>query len=723
MLKNTRDARDSNGYLDSRSVQNSLKRLSEQADAASMYHITEQNAGLIIRRLESSYSFQTFELSPTNKAAMTTKGRLIREFPATVTEVSAKDFNNSSFQEVLTKTLVTMSHQAVAEMQPKVKKAQQMHNEERDTTDPRIVTELLTSFLRGAGTPGEIKAIQKRTREEVSWNNSRDPWTRSPQWLLLRVGLQLTMTCHPQGSLDLYKRFMVFLIAQALKIACEKSSSSEMIHLMIAKISRRLCKLGDIEDGAWLHTIRDIISSASGNLKKRWINIQRRNEQPLDLNALAEFNYEEHTAFSLPELDTFLATIPRRPHLATTKEFKAKPMALALEPLTLPTINGSKGSTLDLIPSRTLQDLLPDIFADNHVHWLEEASGDVEFCHVTDPWPSKNMESWHLRKSTDTWKLSLGKESVLVSPWSELGQHISNIFSRLQPASDLHLVLHQESKELEIKLPKIHLEFTIRPPAASSYNLTAGCHIRDEDLRAAVAPYVVRFASSPDAISVRRFDEKGSEVGQRRREDYRKKSFKAVDNFVKHLKRQWPTDDPEEPEDPNMELASYIKMGPAVESAFGKWDQWLKNLRLKGHLDMVASYMRDAPAGEFIQVPPALPRTLIPTKRSVSRFVATSDLFSSSGVLHHKTPPALGRLLMNSERDRHSIKLSGIIDNLDSKAQLDYEHRYMRELKDTSKAPGPTPAPLGEMRISPNKASRLSNLFPLVFKHTLVHNV
>ncbi|KAF5262938.1 hypothetical protein FOXYS1_6350 [Fusarium oxysporum] len=1820
MLKNTRDARDSNGYLDSRSVQNSLKRLSEQADAASMYHITEQNAGLIIRRLESSYSFQTFELSPTNKAAMTTKGRLIREFPVTVTEVSAKDFNNSSFQEVLTKTLVKMSHQAVAEMQPKVKKAQQMHNEERDTTDPRIVTELLTSFLRGAGTPGEIKAIQKRTREEVSWNNSRDPWTRSPLWLLLRVGLQLTMTCHPQGSLDLYKRFMVFLIAQALKIACEKSSSSEMIHLMIAKISRRLCKLGDIEDGAWLHTIRDIVSSASGKLKKRWINIQRRNEQPLDLNALAEFNYEEHTAFSVPELDTFLATIPRRQYLPTTKEFKAKPIALALEPLTLPTINGSvnndsksfelaavetwvqgnlgtwlehhlsseqschglktllehyhmsaerwytgrpegmsrmlltlgeiwvaidkmaihhnplmlkyrheiprevfsdlllhsksdmerlnrleeyledpsrklklsallsygqrlsfaveyfrqspklqakkeqiernaqqdrdkklkqfrelkakydaimkkyddmqceqvlqvqhdveyyvhpknkcrrcalpakakklkiaphewplpadeleaqtsvfemdvpvtfavwrdatvyfldnilrfesssagdyprasfplatykplspwfesqrhrvqllseikphsqthrnqksietcteadvclnnglrfqyhdssrntflsifkpttdiskrctiklpsrayalqrfmartwrcengetpnqaiasqsecpeymslgefkalallpygyrlqwmniltqlamptvdfnkpetalfllqmmlqagpfhkdettrqahtrptevkfgsqllkylnesvsrvqenwesytslcsftclttrllaiadkslstqilelitrcrkisyklvmhlltkvqdiehrtqrkefieaaihialvyietfnlegehfeqvladeqqasilletsiiihnyadlqhlqgdalygimldryemtmhralpilaneivskgslsldlaikrrwpdfvrtgewssisdhwvttatgklqvhislltgqllvngspvsrlprqyethreyqklfgsatmevvpsnlpgmsfcatkmfhgytvhlgiqtkkrvddllvrlskKGSTLDLIPLRTLQDLLPDIFADNHVHWLEEASGDVEFCHVTDPWPSKNMESWHLRKSTDTWKLSLGKESVLVSPWSELGQHISNIFSRLQPASDLHLVLHQESKELEIKLPKIHLEFTIRsgtsniksrqfrdmevdhdqaigtliglenklvlrhshdsqvrsaiipegnvscrmstghgvenhaevsldretasrvqtyrldpllrriipndkveskvylaylhaltsyclqdpfiqrtgteealtilgsasiraptafsqvaytmlsniaqlspkrsyypadqremqnirwrndlsyifqddrfgkevrnifdkyrevqflfpknplscleqhrsvdalvdrailrtsgnrvsgfgaedfttkhdvnyasreksksserstrtvemayrvynrsgtlsrpvsgrlghrlfslmtgdervhtreilpksridydsswlqgpasylssvwfqlhnsfkksvtwfdkfelmmwmatmsyspeydaqvgqalllltqfrsladcrPPAASSYNLSAGCHIRDEDLRAAVAPYVVSFASSPDAISARRFDEKGSEVGQRRREDYRKKSFKAVDNFVKHLKRQWPTDDPEEPEDPNMELASYIKMGPAVESAFGKWNQWLKNLRLKQHLEMVASYMRNAPSGELIQVPPSLPRTLIPTKRSVSRFVATSDLFSSSGVLHHKTPPALGRLLMNSKRDRHSSKLSGIIDNLDSKAQLDYEHRYLRELKDS----------------------------------------
>ncbi|CVL10522.1 uncharacterized protein FPRN_12884 [Fusarium proliferatum] len=35
MLKNTRDARDSNVYLDSRSVQNSFKRLSEQVGAAS----------------------------------------------------------------------------------------------------------------------------------------------------------------------------------------------------------------------------------------------------------------------------------------------------------------------------------------------------------------------------------------------------------------------------------------------------------------------------------------------------------------------------------------------------------------------------------------------------------------------------------------------------------------------------------------------------------------
>ncbi|KAF5693005.1 hypothetical protein FDENT_2443 [Fusarium denticulatum] len=325
MLKITRDARDKNGYLDPRSVQNSLKRLSEQADAALMYHTTEQNAGLMMRRLESSYSFETFELSPTNRAAMTTKGRLIREFPTTATEVSAKDFNDSSFQEVLTKTLVKMSHQAVAEMQPKIKKAQQMHTEERDTTDPRIVTELLTSFLRGAGTPAEIKAVQKRTREEVSWNNSKDPWTRSPLWLLLRVGLQLTMARHPQGSQELYKRFMVFLIAQALQITCEKSSCSE----------------------------------------------------PLDLGVLAEYKFEEHTDFSLPELDTFLATIPRRQQLQKTKEFKAKPISLALDPHTVPKVNGSVNNdnkSFELAAVETWVESSLDT-------WLEHHLNSEQSCH------------------------------------------------------------------------------------------------------------------------------------------------------------------------------------------------------------------------------------------------------------------------------------------------------------------------------------------------------
>ncbi|KAF5635112.1 uncharacterized protein FTJAE_6495 [Fusarium tjaetaba] len=1265
MLKNTRDARDSNGYLDSRSVQASFKRLSEQADAALMYHITEQNAGLIIRKLETSYYFETFDLSPTNRAAMTTKGRLIREFPATATEISAKDFNDSSFQENLAKTLVKMSHQAVAEMQPKVRKAQQMHNEERDTTDPRIVTELLTSFLRGAGSPAEIKAVQKRTREEVSWNNSKSPWTRSPMWLLLRVGLQLTMVRHPRGSQGLYKRFMVFLIAQVLKTACniiwsrqrkrrtwifssarrfksqdviqhtrltdvefgcqilkyltesvsrvqenwesytslcsftclatrllaldDNSLSSKLLDL-IAKcreisykwVIHLLSKVQDIEhrtqreefleaavqialvcvetfnlkgdyfeqvladeeqaailseisiiihnnaDSEQLQKdalygimldrykvamhralpflVKDITSKGSLCLDKaierRWPNFAREGKWSMISDHWATEitgNLQVHVSLLTGELLVNGIPVSRLPQKYETHREYQKLFGTAnmeVMPSKLPgmsfcatkTFHGytvhlgmetkkgvddllvhlsRNGFTLELIPSKKLQGYFPGDFTENHAHWFEEASGEIEFCHVNDPWPSTNKDNWNLRKDIGTWKLSLGKKSVLVCPSSKLGQRISSIFLRLQPVSDLHLVLHKQSKELEVQLPKLRLEFTIRPgtpniksrqfrdmevdqnqaigtlvglenklalrnshdsqirsviipegtvscqmsadygvenhaeisidremasrvqtyrldpllcriipndkvesklylayihaitsyclpdpflqrtgteealtilgsasvraptalsqaaytmllriaqlspkrsfyPAdqremqrvrwrndlsytiqderfgkevrnildkyrevqflfpknlipsldqhhsiddlvdrailrtsgtrvsgfgaedfttkqdvryvsrekskslerstrtvemayrvynksgtlsrpvsgslghrlfslmsgdervhtkeilpknridydsswlegpesylssvwfqlhnsymksvtwfdkfelmmwmatmsyssgydpqvgqalllltqlrtmdnckligASTYNLTAGCQLRDEDLRAAIAPHVVSYANSPDATSARRFDERGKEFGQRRREDYRKRSAKAIETFVKHLKQQWPSEDPKEPADPHMELASYINMGPAMESALGKWKQWLKNLRLRKHLDAVASCMREgAPIG-CIQVSPTLPRTLIPTIRPVSRFVATSDLFSSCGVLHHTTPPALGRLLVKSERDRQSHRLSGIIDNLDSKAKLDYERRYLRELKDS----------------------------------------
>ncbi|KAF4445849.1 hypothetical protein F53441_10495 [Fusarium austroafricanum] len=373
-MENMRDARDLNGGLDSASVQNSLKRISAH--------------GLLIRGTNESFCFETFELSPTNKAAMTTKGRLIREFPATAVEVSAEDFCNPSFQEVLTKTLVKMSHQGVSEMQPKVQKAKQMHDEERDTTDPRIVTELLTSFLRGAGSAVEIKAVQKRTREEVSWHNSRSPWRRSPVWLLIRVGLQLTMSRHECGSHDVYKRFMVFLIAQTLELANERSSPSEILHLMMAKISRRICKLGDSHEEEWLQSVKNIVSSASTCLKARWSNIQRRFEKPLDLDALAEFDFRDHLQLFLPEVDKFLATITQRKSQSTKSCLALKGSALTPDPATLPTVDGSvnndyKSFKLAVVESWVQQNL---------DRWVQSHIKTESSCHEL----KKLLESYHL---------------------------------------------------------------------------------------------------------------------------------------------------------------------------------------------------------------------------------------------------------------------------------------------------------------------------------------
>ncbi|KAL9563796.1 hypothetical protein ACKAV7_012038 [Fusarium commune] len=247
-----------------------LQTMSVMTDPNGLDHVGVQKAlqslsidSLLTRKSSNSVCFETFELSPTNGTVMATKGRLIRQFPDTATEIPSEDFENQAFQEVLANTLVKMSHQRVSEAQPKAKKAGKDHHEDRETTNPQIVTELLTSILRGIGKLAEVKGICKNTREEISHSSSKLPWRRSPVWLLIRVGLHLTMSRLSGGSDDTYKSFMVYLMAQVLLRANQALVPSELLHIMMTKISRRLCKLEGLRNDKWLSTVRDVVSAAS----------------------------------------------------------------------------------------------------------------------------------------------------------------------------------------------------------------------------------------------------------------------------------------------------------------------------------------------------------------------------------------------------------------------------------------------------------------------------
>ncbi|KAH7233986.1 uncharacterized protein BKA55DRAFT_695504 [Fusarium redolens] len=297
--------------LDHVGVQKALQCLSFDNPVA-LFHIAAQNAGLLIRKSSNSFCFETFELSPTNAAVMATKGRLIRQFPDTATEIASEDFENQAFQEVLANTLVKMSHQRVSEAQPKARKAGKDHHEDRETTGPRIVTELLTSILRGIGKLAKVNGICKNTREEISYSSSNLPWRRSPVWLLIRVGLQLTMSRLSGGSDDIYKRFMVYLMAQVLLRANQALAPSEMLHIMMTKISCRLCKLEGLRNDKWLSTVRDVVSAASKNLKERWERICNHSEKQLDIASLSLIKMKDHLLFSIPEIDNFLASISHR---------------------------------------------------------------------------------------------------------------------------------------------------------------------------------------------------------------------------------------------------------------------------------------------------------------------------------------------------------------------------------------------------------------------------
>ncbi|CAG7558102.1 unnamed protein product [Fusarium equiseti] len=321
MLQGMQFATESQGLLDPVSVERTLKQLSLKNPVA-LFHVVAQNAGLLIRRMEDSVCFETFELSPTNAAAMATKGRLVRQFPDTATKIPVKEFDNEEFRQVLANTVVKMSCQKVAEAQPTARKARGDHHEERETTDPMIVNELLTSFLRGIGKQARVDGIRKHTREETSYDSSKLPWRRSPTWLLIRVGLQLTMTRLSGGSDDTYKRFMVFLLAHALLKANQASAPSEVLHIMMTKISHRLCKLKGLRVDKWLSTVQFIVSEASKTLKQRWERIRNHSEQNINITSLASMETNDHLFFSLPEIDDFIASISHRGSNDDTSAFR-----------------------------------------------------------------------------------------------------------------------------------------------------------------------------------------------------------------------------------------------------------------------------------------------------------------------------------------------------------------------------------------------------------------
>ncbi|KAJ3543984.1 hypothetical protein NM208_g3286 [Fusarium decemcellulare] len=311
MMERMKTSRNALGHLAETGARGTLQKLSPKAPVA-LFHIVAQNAGLLIRRLDDSVCFETFELSPTNTSAMTTRGRLIRHFPATATELSLADFENNHFQSAFVNTIVTMSHQALSDTQTKVKKAKQTHDEERETIHPRIVTELLTSILQGAGKAVTVTGLSKNTREEISWRSSKLPWRRSPLWLLIRVGLQLTMTRLAVDSVDAYKPFMAFLMAQVLKCANGQLVSSDVLHTMRTKVAGRLCKLENPRSGKWLDHVQQTVAQTSECLTQRWEGICKVSEKPLALDAVSKLDFGDSTHLSLTAVDHFIACISRR---------------------------------------------------------------------------------------------------------------------------------------------------------------------------------------------------------------------------------------------------------------------------------------------------------------------------------------------------------------------------------------------------------------------------
>jgi hypothetical protein len=283
--------------------------------------VKSQNAGLIVSRKEEFVIFQSFELSPLNADAMVANGRLVRSFPGAAARLKAALFEEEDLRMTLSKTIAKLASQPAPGFQPKIRKAQQKHDEMRDTPHSGMVTTFFMNVIAALGEPINSPTITKNTREEVYWSDSLQPWRRSPLWLLLRVSMHFQCSRASTGNNmqeTLYKSFMVFLLSRVLRTACEHSDlDAEFIHATSAKLSRRIKKLElslkhVSNSSPWMDEVCKALFSAHDLIERRWHSILDDQRLCFDADAVEQLSPQDDLDLEFSEMDEYIHNLSSR---------------------------------------------------------------------------------------------------------------------------------------------------------------------------------------------------------------------------------------------------------------------------------------------------------------------------------------------------------------------------------------------------------------------------
>jgi hypothetical protein len=176
-----------------------------------------------------------------------------------------------------------------------------------------MITELFMGVLAGVGEYTTVSSILKHTRGEVLLCNAEFPWRRSPMWFLIRVALQLVISRTPDGSRQLYKEIMVFVMSHVLNIC--GTLPIDMLYIMKSKIQRRLHKLRaatSILPPSVEAFVTRAFTEASRSVDAHWKTSQRLDTRVLHLENLTALDFQQDTLVALPALDKHIeATLSR----------------------------------------------------------------------------------------------------------------------------------------------------------------------------------------------------------------------------------------------------------------------------------------------------------------------------------------------------------------------------------------------------------------------------
>ncbi|EEP82370.1 conserved hypothetical protein [Uncinocarpus reesii 1704] len=223
-----------------------LEAFKDMRAHAIVLHIANQNAGLLIRYSSDGGEVivEAFEASPAAEETLKSQGSLQWDFPGVAVSIPPSEFENPVFQDSLTTFLEKASLEVLDEFSAKTQKAGVTVSEQRDTSDPALITQFLMTLLETNGARIHPPVLRKRVRDDVCWDNSELPWRRSPYWLVLRVCVQrlLYLTIGDQIGRAQYKFMMCFVLARLLDQSVDLLSP-ELCTLLKTKLCRRLAKL------------------------------------------------------------------------------------------------------------------------------------------------------------------------------------------------------------------------------------------------------------------------------------------------------------------------------------------------------------------------------------------------------------------------------------------------------------------------------------------------
>lgn len=308
-MKSLASNRDSRGELNPIELGINLDRLIKDTVGGIVpLEFKIQNAGLLIRRDGPNIIFESFELSPTNEASSSCKGRLRRTFPGTASQIPVTQMQDSNLTQALVSALLKMSTQTATDLQPQKRS---------DTSHPGLVTEYLMNVIAAIGEPVDATRIIKHTRDEVLSKSGTVPWRRSPLWLFIRVMLQLVFNrgaCRLLNPDELYKAFIILLLSRILALAKEDwdTVGLDSLRALSAKLIRRIYKFKDIGQAGrllpdWQKQVRENLIDVHDTLDANWKEAVRCSKANIDSVSLLTLCPDKHLDTPLWKLDAFLA--------------------------------------------------------------------------------------------------------------------------------------------------------------------------------------------------------------------------------------------------------------------------------------------------------------------------------------------------------------------------------------------------------------------------------